>query len=142
MPIFTDSKCVHMSKPINLCVLHRCRLEECAARIVATVVSDRTPGQVIIDAGSKALSAKQLLRRENMEMGYICEYPEARIFRLHEEHGWVDVSLCKNPPATGQRLSIIPVNVALCMNLYDSFYLLTRDGSLHKKKVDARGCYV
>lgn len=119
-----------------------CELEDCAARVVATVVSDRVPGQVIIDAGSKALSAKQLLRNENLEMGCVCEYPRARIFRLHEEHGWVDVSRCGNPPAIGQRMSIIPVNIALCMNLFDSFYLVGADGSLRKEMVDARGCCV
>lgn len=116
-----------------------CRLEDCAARIIATVISDKTAGQVIIDAGSKALSAKQLLRHETLEMGYIHEYPEARIFRLHEEHGWVDVSHCRNRPVIGDRLSIIPVNVALCMNLYDSFYLFSREELIQKKKVDARG---
>ena len=119
-----------------------CALCDCAARVVATVVSDVVPGQVIIDAGSKALSAKQLLRHENLEMGYIPEYPEARIFRLHEEHGWLDVSHCDRPPRVGERLSIVPVNVSLCINLYDHFYLLTRDGILQKELVDARGCYV
>ncbi|WP_027355034.1 alanine racemase, partial [Desulfosarcina sp. BuS5] len=114
-----------------------CALENCAARVVATVVSDVTPGQVIIDAGSKGLSAKQLLRRDNLEMGYIPAYPEARIFRLHEEHGWLDVSHCKNPPGIGQRLSIIPVNVSLCFNLYDYFYLLSSDGTLQKERIDA-----
>ena len=118
---------------------NHCRLEACAARVVATVISDKVAGQVIIDAGSKALSAKQMLRHESLEMGYVCEYPEARIFRLHEEHGWVDVSRCKNPPVMGQRISMIPVNVALCMNLYDAFYLLSRGGQLQRKRVDARG---
>lgn len=117
-----------------------CTLKDCAARVIATVVSDVVSGQVIIDAGSKSLSAKQLLRNENLEMGYIPEYPEARIFRLHEEHGWVDVSQCVNPPRIGQRISIVPVNVALCMNLYDNFYFYTNDEILKKEKVDARGC--
>ena len=119
-----------------------CTLEECAARVVVTVVSDVVPGQVIIDAGAKALSAKQLLRSENLEMGFIPEYPEARIFRLHEEHGWVDVSRCKTPPRIGQRLSIVPVAVSHCVNQYDDFYLLTQNGTLEKERVDARGCYV
>lgn len=121
---------------------NHCTLEDCAARMVATVVSDRVPGQVIIDAGSKSLSAKQLLRHETLEMGYMCEYPEARIFRLHEEHGWVDVSRCKTPPRLGDRISIIPVNIALCMNLYDSFYLRNHDGTLEKKAITARGCCI
>ena len=116
-----------------------CTLKDCAARVITTVVSDVVSGQVIIDAGSKALSAKQLLSHENLEMGYIPEYPEAQIFRLHEEHGWVDVSQCANPPTIGQRMSIVPVNVALGINLYDEFYFYTSDGILKKEKVDARG---
>lgn len=118
-----------------------CTLDECAVRVVASVVSDVVAGQVIIDAGAKALSAKQLLRNENLEMGFIPDYPEARIFRLHEEHGWVDVSQCKTPPRVGQRLSIIPVAVSHCVNQYDAFYLLTQSG-IEKERVDARGCYV
>jgi len=116
-----------------------CTLKDCGARVVTTVVSDVVSDQVIIDAGSKALSAKQLLRHENLEMGYIPEYSEARIFRLHEEHGWIDVSKCVNPPRIGQRMSIVPVNVALCMNLYDEFYFYTSKGVVKKEKVDARG---
>ena len=46
-----------------------CTLEDCAARVITQVISNITPGQVIIDAGSKSLSAKQLLRHENLEMG-------------------------------------------------------------------------
>jgi D-serine deaminase-like pyridoxal phosphate-dependent protein len=119
-----------------------CTLDECAALVVASVVSDVVPGQVIIDTGAKALSAKQLLQHENLEMGFIPEYPEARISRLHEEHGWVDVSQCKHPPRIGQRLSIVPVAVGHCINQYNDFYLLTQDRTLEKERVDARGCYV
>ena len=119
-----------------------CTVEDCAARVVATVVSDAVSGQVIIDAGSKALSAKQMLRHDTLEMGMVVEYPGARIKRLHEEHGWVDVSACKKAPKIGERLTIIPVNVSLCMNLYDHFYLIACDGTLRKKRVDARGCLV
>ena len=119
-----------------------CTQNDCAARVMATVISDAVPGRAIIDAGSKALSAKQLLRHENLEMGFIVEYPYAGIIRLHEEHGWVDVSRCNPAPKIGQRLSIIPVNVSLCVNLHDHFYLITPDGTLRKERVDARGCLV
>ena len=119
-----------------------CTLQECAAWVVTRVISDAIPGQVIIDAGSKALSAKQLLRHENLEMGYIPEYPHARIFRLHEEHGWIDIRRCPNPPSIGDRLAIVPVNAALCMNLYDTFYLLNDNGVIQQEKVHARGCLV
>ena len=81
-----------------------CNLDECAVRVVATVVSDVVPGQVIIDAGAKALSAKQLLRNENLEMGFIPDYPRPAFSVSHEEHGWVDVSRCKTPPKIGTAL--------------------------------------
>ncbi|MDZ7695825.1 MAG: alanine racemase [Deltaproteobacteria bacterium] len=119
-----------------------CRLADCALKMVSTVVSDRVPGQVLIDAGSKALSAKQLLRHKQLEMGHVLEYPEATVFRLHEEHGWVDVSRCHHPPKTGDRMSIIPVNAALCMNLHDHFHMLMESGSIQRGRVDARGCLV
>ena len=119
-----------------------CARKDCAARVVTTVISDVVPGRAIIDAGSKALSAKQLLRHENLEMGFIVEYPDAGIIRLHEEHGWVDVSRCNPAPRIGQRLSIIPVNVSLCVNLYDHFHLITPSGTLKKERVHARGCLV
>ncbi len=119
-----------------------CALEDCAARVVTQVVSAATDGRVITDAGSKALSAKQLLRHENLELGHIPEYPQARIFRLHEEHGWIDVSRCPVPPRLGDRLTIVPVNVALCMNLFNSFFLLSGSGKVTEEKIDARGCLV
>jgi D-serine deaminase-like pyridoxal phosphate-dependent protein len=119
-----------------------CARKDCAARVIATVISDVVPGRAIIDAGSKALSAKQLLRHEKLEMGFIVEHPDAGITRLHEEHGWVDVSRCNPAPRIGQRLSIIPVNVSLCVNLYDHFYLITPSGTLQKERVHARGCLV
>ena len=121
---------------------NHCTLSECAARVMATVISDRFDGQVIIDAGSKALSAKQLLAGKTFEMGYVHEYPDARIFRLHEEHGWVDVSRCKRPPVLGEQISIIPVNIALCMNLFNTFFLAGKDGSLQPKAIEARGLCV
>jgi len=42
----------------------------------------------------------------------------------------------------GQRLSIIPVNISLCFNLYDHFYLLISDDTLQKERIQARGLYV
>ena len=117
-----------------------CTLDQCAARVVTKVISNVTPGQVIVDAGSKALSAKQLLRHENLEMGFIPEYPQARIFRLHEEHGWVDVSRCQQPPRLGERITVVPVNIALCMNLFNDFHLFSETGAVRRERVDARGC--
>ena len=38
--------------------------------------------------------------------GYLCEYPEAKIHALSEEHGHVDFSACARKPEIGERVSI------------------------------------
>ena len=68
-----------------------CKLDDCAARIVCTVVSTAVPGQVVIDAGSKTLTSDLCGPRPESGHGYIVEYPEARIAKLTEEHGQVDI---------------------------------------------------
>ncbi|HSL31438.1 MAG TPA: alanine racemase, partial [Anaerolineales bacterium] len=59
-------------------------LETCGLKIIATVVSRPTPDRGILDAGSKTLSS-DLHGLDGY--GYICEYPEARLYALTEEHG-------------------------------------------------------
>jgi D-serine deaminase-like pyridoxal phosphate-dependent protein len=51
--------------------------------------------------------------------GYICEYPDARIYNLSEEHGHVDFSACARKPELGERLSIIPNHCCVVTNLFD-----------------------
>ena len=71
-----------------------CRLEDCAARIVCTVVSTAVPGQVVIDAGTKTLTSDKCGPAPDSGHGYIVEYPEAVINKLTEEHGQVDIRTC------------------------------------------------
>jgi D-serine deaminase-like pyridoxal phosphate-dependent protein len=91
-------------------------LDTCALHIFATVVSRPTPERGIIDAGSKTLSADL----HNLDgYGYICEYPEAKIYALSEEHGHVDFSACARKPEIGERLSIIPNHCCMVTSLFD-----------------------
>jgi len=80
-------------------------LDTCALRVYATVVSRPTPERGILDAGSKSLSS-DLHGLDGY--GYICEYPDAKIYALSEEHGHVDFSACEHKPEIGERVSIIP----------------------------------
>ena len=91
-------------------------LETCALRVLATVVSRPTVDRGIIDAGSKTLSM-DLYGLENY--GYICEYPDAKIYNLSEEHGHVDFSACQHKPEIGERVSIIPNHCCVVTNLFD-----------------------
>ena len=63
-----------------------CTLEDCAARIVCTVVSDAVPGKCVLDAGTKTFTSDRLIL-EPMSSGHglIVEYPRAKIVRLAME---------------------------------------------------------
>ena len=91
-------------------------LDQCALRVFATVVSKPTPERGILDAGSKSLSS-DLHGLDGY--GYICEYPDAKIYALSEEHGHVDFSACQRKPAIGERVSIIPNHCCTVTALFD-----------------------
>jgi len=91
-------------------------LDTCALKIVATIVSRPTSDRGILDAGSKTLSS-DLHGLEGY--GYICEYPEAKIYHLSEEHGHIDFSACARKPEIGERVSIIPNHCCTVTSLFD-----------------------
>jgi len=91
-------------------------LDTCALRIFATVVSRPSSERGVLDAGSKSLSS-DLHGLDGY--GYICEYPEAKIYALSEEHGHVDFSACARQPEIGERLSIIPNHCCMVTSLFD-----------------------
>ena len=69
-----------------------CTMEDCAATILATVVSTARPGQMIIDGGSKTFSSDRLANTAEVTFGHLVEAPEARFHKMNEEHGFVDMS--------------------------------------------------
>jgi D-serine deaminase-like pyridoxal phosphate-dependent protein len=115
-----------------------CRLEDCAVRIVATVVSTAVPGQIVIDAGAKTLAADRCISAPDSGHGLVVEYPQARITHLSEEHGQVDVSKCETRPQVGDRVTIVPNHVCPTINLTDFAWWLTEHGA-EQLTIDARG---
>jgi D-serine deaminase-like pyridoxal phosphate-dependent protein len=112
------------------------RPEDCALLVLTTVVSHPTPDRGILDAGSKSLS----MDLHGLDgYGYICEYPEAKIYALSEEHGHVDFSACVNKPEIGERLSIIPNHCCTVTNLFNEVVGLRGDQVEVTWKVAARG---
>ena len=114
-------------------------VEDCAARIVATVVSDAVADQVVVDAGSKTLAADRCISAPESGHGYVVEYPEARVAKLSEEHGQIDVSRCAQRPRLGDRVTIIPNHICPCVNLQNRAWLQTPDRGLVPLAIDARG---
>ena len=111
-------------------------VDRCALRVYATLVSKPTPERGILDAGSKSLSS-DLHGLEGY--GHICEYPDAKIYGLSEEHGHVDFSACDRKPEIGERVSIIPNHCCTVTCLFDEVVGVRGDQVEVVWKVAARG---
>ena len=105
--------------------------ERIALTCPATVVS-RAGGNLVLDAGSKALGAD----RAGYATGHgrLIDHPQARIPHLSEHHAVVswDGSV---PPELGSRLRVVPNHVCTAVNLTDK--LVLTDGTAWR--VIARG---
>jgi D-serine deaminase-like pyridoxal phosphate-dependent protein len=113
-------------------------LDDCAARVLCTVVSTAVPGKIVLDGGSKIFTSDRCGPRPDSGHGLIVEYPEAKIVRLSEEHAEVDVSGCDRRPKIGERVSVVPNHICPCVNLLDAFWWW-ENGSTVGISVDARG---
>jgi D-serine deaminase-like pyridoxal phosphate-dependent protein len=124
----------------NTVVGRQCRVDDCAASVLCTVVSNAVPGKVVVDAGSKTLTSDRNTHLgEAGGYGHVVGYPPARVIRLSEEHGEIDVTQCEERPAIGDRLRIIPNHICPAVNLQEYFWLGRDDGSYERASVDARG---
>jgi D-serine deaminase-like pyridoxal phosphate-dependent protein len=116
-----------------------CTLDACSARIMATIVSNAVPGQVVIDAGSKTLTEANCIAAPESGYGYVVEYPAAKITTLNEEHGFVDIRACGQGPAIGERITIIPNHICPCVNLQNYAWWIEPGENPRAINVDARG---
>jgi D-serine deaminase-like pyridoxal phosphate-dependent protein len=113
-------------------------LDDCAARIVCTVVSTAVPGRAILDGGSKIFTSDRSAAKPDSGHGYVVEYPAAKVVRLNEEHGEIDLAGCDTRPRIGERISVVPNHICPCVNLVDQFWWW-ENGALTPVRVDARG---
>ena len=111
-------------------------LDNCALKVHTTVVSRPTAERGILDAGSKSLSS-DLHGLDGY--GYICEYPDAKIYALSEEHGHVDFSACEHKPEIGERLTIIPNHCCTVTSMFDEVVGMRGDQVEVIWQVTARG---
>ncbi len=125
----------------DLNTLHQgaCRLEDCAARVVTRVVSTAVKGRAIVDAGSKTLSSDPLRAGPQAGFGHVTEAPDAKLFKLNEEHGHVDVTASTHPFRVGEVLTLIPNHVCTCVNMHDEVFLVRNEEVVGCWRVAARG---
>jgi len=112
------------------------REEDCALSVLTTVVSRPTDTRVVIDAGTKALTS-DLLGLDGF--GTVPEFPEARIDRLTEEHGMIELGQPRSRPQIGHEIEIIPNHACPVPNLFDQVHLMRKGRLVDTVPVSARG---
>ena len=110
--------------------------DDCALQVYSTVVSRAGPHRGIIDAGSKTLTA-DLGGLDGH--GLIVEHPQARIARLAEEHGFLDLPEGTSRPEIGDVVRIVPNHVCVVVNMVDEVLMVRGEEILGTLPVAARG---
>jgi len=125
-------------------LLEACDWTECAYTVLATVVSTSVPGQVVVDAGSKAL-AKEEVRASFKDpavaagFGCVLDRPDLRVKALSEEHGVIDLADSSWRPCVGELVRIVPNHVCVSVNLQDRLWQIQGEAVLGYWTVEARG---
>ncbi len=116
-----------------------CSLEDCAVRVVTTVVSTAVPGRAIIDAGSKTFSSDLLGSGPKSGHGYVVEAPDAPHIKLNEEHGFLDITRSRHNFYVGEVVTVIPNHVCTTVNMHDEIVTLRKGVGVGCWKIAARG---
>jgi D-serine deaminase-like pyridoxal phosphate-dependent protein len=113
--------------------------KDCAATVLATVVTRPVPDRVIVDAGSKSLSSDGILIQPPASShGYVVGHPDWALEKLSEEHGWMKISP-DDPVRIGDKVEIIPNHICPVFNLFSEMVLARADEVVGRWKVSARG---
>ena len=116
-----------------------CAMEDCAASILATVVSTARPGQMIVDGGSKTFSSDRPVNGPDVTFGQVAEAPGARFHKMNEEHGFIDISRAERKFAVGDRVHIVPNHICVAVNLHQQVYGIRGDQVEEVWQVEGRG---
>ncbi len=121
----------------DTCEIGVSTMQDVAYSVLATVVSTAVPGQVVIDAGSKAL-AKESFRSSGGGFGILLDRPEVCVHSLSEEHGLLDVSSTDWAPNVGEQVRIVPNHVCVSVNLHEHLWAVD-EASPRPVFLDGRG---
>lgn len=95
---------------------------QCAATVLATVITTSVEDKAMLDAGSKTLAADTLLSGARTGYGYIPDDPGLVLEDLSEEHGHLDLRGATRTWRLGDRVRIVPNHICPCINLQDQVY--------------------
>lgn len=110
--------------------------EDCALRVISTVVCKPDDHVVIADVGTKSLTSDGCHYRPGY--GYVVDHPEVEIYSLNEEHAFLRTAGI-NPLQIGDKIAIIPNHACVVTNLVDEVYAFQNGEFSHMIRIDARG---
>jgi D-serine deaminase-like pyridoxal phosphate-dependent protein len=113
-----------------------CQWEDCAAYVVATVVSTSVPNRVILDGGSKTFSSDKTV---TAGFGRILEAPEVLFEKMNEEHGFVDTRGSSRKWRVGEKVRVIPNHICVAVNLHERIYGARGEDVVDRWEVEGRG---
>jgi D-serine deaminase-like pyridoxal phosphate-dependent protein len=119
-----------------------CSVEDCAMRVICTVVSRPSETRGIIDGGSKVFSSDPWLTgppEAKYTFGFVLEYPEAVVSAFSEEHGTLDLTGCQKRPKIGEQVTVIPNHCCTTTNMHDQIYGVRAGEVVKVFNVAARG---
>lgn len=108
---------------------------DCALTVRATVISTPEPGLATLDCGSKILSSDH----NDTGFGKIRQHPQAVIWKLNEEHGYVRFDSAQCSMEVGEEVDVIPYHSCVVANLVDTLFLFNGENYVRPIPVDARG---
>jgi len=114
--------------------------ERCALTVLTTITNRPTPQRVVVDAGTKALSAfvRGIGVCQTQGFGLLKEKPTIYLENLSDEHGIFSTALTNEYPI-GDKLQIIPNHACPTCNLYDYLYGVRDCMVVNKWPITARG---
>ncbi|WXH34153.1 D-threonine aldolase [Myxococcus stipitatus] len=122
----------------NTASIGACAWDECAFSVLATVVSTAVPGQVVVDAGSKALTKEEGLAPSG-GYGALLDRPDIIVRNVSEEHGMLDVSATSWRPRVGERVRVVPNHVCTAVNLHERLHVVRGGAVTDTWAIAARG---
>jgi D-serine deaminase-like pyridoxal phosphate-dependent protein len=110
-----------------------CAEEDCALRVLTTVVSTAVPGQCLIDGGSKTFSSDT-----THGVGTFGHFPGRAwtMRKMNEEHGYVEIP---SPVKVGEKVWVVPSHVCPTVNLHDEVWYGRKGRVEGRWTVTARG---
>jgi D-serine deaminase-like pyridoxal phosphate-dependent protein len=92
----------------------------CALTVLTTIISHPADNYIIVDAGHKALSS-------DGGMPEVKDLPGAKLVRMWEEHGKIELSQPMPELKVGDKVEIYPSHVCTTVNLHGKYFAIRND---------------